>query len=355
MSTLSPHDSKDHIVLEPVEPESIKQSLLDSLLSIGTMAFLVLAPLTSLIHLLKIESFAPMVLPGMIWLQMWNTLIRNGRGQNTSIGAIVEQTLLVGLFAGALQVGPLIAGDVTEVSKFINQHLAEITLCLICFIGTAYVRKLGEKLATHTQSLFGLPVAGHAQPLTALDRRIIAVHEAGHAVVLGLHRHLPLGMEIVMRKKTDDSGSLGYCTGPAWNHALDSKIHVEWEMLFALAGIEAERLLLGEISLGGASDYRNWNTLAQKYLSGHDDLIYFHAPQNTWQEDHNHKTLIELKRSQQALVRELLIANENILQLLSDQLEHDRKVAGQDLVEILDKVGAVAGCPASPKFKSIQD
>ncbi|AYG47998.1 hypothetical protein DV532_27340 (plasmid) [Pseudomonas sp. Leaf58] len=113
--------------------------------------------------------------------------------------------------------------------------------------------------------------------------------------------------------------------------------------------------MLGEISLGGASDYRNWNTLAQKYLSGHDDLIYFHAPQNTWQEDHNHKTLIELKRSQQALVRELLIANENILQLLSDQLEHDRKVAGQDLVEILDKVGAVAGCPASPKFKSIQD
>lgn len=355
MSTPSPHDSKDHIVLEPVEPESIKQSLVDSLLSIGTMAFLVLAPMTSLMHLAKVESFAPLILPGMIWLQMWSTLIRHGRGKNTSVGAIIEQLLLVVLFAGALQIGPLIASDLTEVSIFVNQHLAEITLCLICFIGTAHVRKLGNKLATRTQSLFGLQVEGYMQHLTALDRRIIAVHEAGHAVVLGLHRHLPLGLEIVIRKKSDDTGILGYCTGPAWSHALDSKTHVEWEMLFALAGIEAERLLMGEISLGGASDYNNWNILAQKYLSGHDDLIFFLAPQNTWQEDHNNKTLIELKRSQQALVRDLLMANENILHLLSDQLEHDRKVAGQDLVDILDKVGAVAGCPASPKFKSIQD
>ena len=347
--------------LEPMI-EKFHESFWKTLLQMGLffllLCALLLFPMYCLSHLIEIESVPQIALPGMVWLQMWNTSIRHARGKNSQVGAIFEQLLLVAAFFAILEMGQYLSGDLDNIIDYVKANFAEIMMFVVCFCVAAYFRRMGDGLAAQAQSLVA-PYLGLWEPdtqrkLTEHDKNVIATHEAGHAIVLGLHRELPLDMKIVMRNKPSDSGSLGYCTGVAWKHALENKAYVEWDMLFSLAGIEAERIVLGEVSLGGSSDYDHWNHLAQSYLTGHDELIYFHTPLGNWQEDHNHKMLADLKKAQQVVVRELLIENENILLLLRDQLRTERKVSGLDFITILNKVGAVGGCPVSPLFKTFQ-
>jgi hypothetical protein len=341
-------------------PDSFSRTIAQIALFSLVLCSLLLVPMFCLPHILGMESLPQMALPGVIWLQMCNTSIRHLRVKNTQVGVVIEQTLLVAAFAGAIKLGTFLGKDMDGIIDYMNQNFAEIMVYVVCFSVAAHFRKAGNGLSDRAQVLLA-PYLGFTAPasnthrMTDLDRHTIATHEAGHAIVLGLYRDLPQHMQIVMRDKPSDSGSLGYCTGVSWDHMLDNKAYVEWDMLFCLAGIEAERNLLGEVSLGGSSDYRAWNDLAQKYLSGHDELIYFHTPMSAWQEDHNHKMLIDLKKSQQAVVQALLIENENILQLLRDQLLANKKVVGEDLLAILQKVGSIEGCPQSPMFKTVKE
>ena len=331
-------------------------------IQVGIALFLIfslgLAPIYCLPYRLKMQSLPAVLLPALIWLQMLNTGYRHLRKQNTRAGAMVEQSVLLAMFFSFLHVSDTIAHQSNAVVDFVRAHVAELVLGLSAAMLIGYCRRWINNIVQRSQTLvsdhYGLEIKGDIKRLTAQDRLVIATHEAGHAIVLGLYRTIPANLEIVMLNRLSATGSLGHCTGPAWMHSLGNKAYAEWEMLFCLAGIEAERLVLGEISLGGTSDYKSWNDAAQTYLRAHDELIFFSSPDSSWKEDHNCKTLLELRKNQQAIVRELLLENEHILLLLRDELIHKRRVSGDNLVAILNKVAAVEGCPASLTFKKTE-
>ncbi|MBD8088757.1 hypothetical protein IFT48_02110 [Pseudomonas fluorescens] len=245
---------------------------------------------------------------------------------------------------------------VSQISEYIQQNQQTAVLCLVALGITNMLLTLVVSLSnrlTHTAVTLTGKVAtkGESANVTTMDKRTIAVHEAGHAVLLGLHKELPESSELVMRKTATDAGSLGHCTGVSWDHQISNKIFVEWNMLFCLAGVEAERLVLGEVSLGGSSDYRNWQSLADLYLSGHDSMVYFHEIKAPWHEEYNAKVIYDLKESQKQIVREMLLENEEVLIMLRDALIERGGISGKEFLDVLSQVVPTASTPRSSLFK----
>lgn len=245
---------------------------------------------------------------------------------------------------------------VAQITTYIEHNQQMVVMCLVA-LGIANLLltltvSVSNRLTHTVVALSGkAAVRADLPPVSNQDRRVIAVHEAGHAILLGLHKELPETSELVMRKSASDSGSLGHCTGVSWNHQISNKTFVEWNMLFCLAGIEAERLVLGEVSLGGSSDYRNWQSLADLYVGGHDSLVYFHEIKAPWHEEYNAKVIYDLKESQKAIVREMLLENEEILIMLRDSLIERGGLKGKDFLDTLSLVVPTANTPKSVMFK----
>ncbi|KPC17380.1 hypothetical protein [Pseudomonas amygdali] len=246
-----------------------------------------------------------------------------------------------------------------QITLYFEQNQQVVLLCLVALGISNLLLNLTSRFSNGLTStlvtLTGQPaIAAERVSVTTQDKSIIAVHEAGHAVLLGLHKALPESSELVMRTTAEDNGSLGHCTGVSWNHQISNKTFVEWNMLFCLAGIEAERLMLSEVSLGGSSDYRNWQALADQYIGGHDSLVYFHEIKAPWHEEYNAKVMYDLKESQKAIVREMLLENEEVLIILRDALIERGGIKGKDFLDILSLVVPTANTPKSPLFKVLQ-
>lgn len=317
-------------------------------------AFLLLTPFLFFNQMVLLENQAQTLFFLAFWLQMFAVLNGLFIQKIEPTKAVFQQIVIIFIAAGAYYVAHTNPDLFAKALAYLSEHVPEAIFLSVSFIGANWVRKHSERFGSFLYRSIEKPKAEDGNVITEIDRNIIAAHEAGHAVVLGLYRELPKHVEIVMRKKPSDTGSLGHCSGLAWGHALSNKAFVEWDMLFCLAGIEAERIIIGEISLGGSSDYNNWNALAESFLAGHDELIYFQNPKNTWQEDHNAKQMSNLRQAQQALTHEILLENENILLILRDQLLQHNRVSGEALVAILAKVETVEGSPKSPLFKAKQ-
>lgn len=247
---------------------------------------------------------------------------------------------------------------VAQLTAYLAENQQAVVLLLLLITSTNLLIGLtsgfSNRIASGAASLSGTPAyKKQAESVTVLDKSIIAVHEAGHAILLGLHKDLPETSELILRQEATDTGSLGHCTGVAWEHRISSKTFVEWNMLFCLAGVEAERLVLGEVSLGGSSDYRNWQDLAHQYLGGHDSIVYFHDIKAPWQEDFNAKVLYDLKEQQKAVVRDMLLENEDVLIILRDALLERGAIRGKDFLDVLSMVVPTANTPSAPLFKVI--
>jgi hypothetical protein len=317
-------------------------------------SFLLLVPLLFLNQMLLMKNQAQTLFFLAFWLQMFAVLDGLFRRKIDVTKAIFQQIVIVFIAAGAYYVAQTNPDLFAKGLAYVSDNVSEAIFLTVSLIGANWVRGHSERFGAYLYRSIEKPKAEDGSAITEKDRNIIAAHEAGHAVVLGLYRELPKHVEIVMRKKPSDTGSLGHCSGLVWGHALANKAFVEWDMLFCLAGIEAERIIIGDISLGGSSDYNNWNAMAESFLAGHDELIYFQNPKNTWQEDHNAKQLSNLRQAQQALAREILLENENILLILRDELLQHNRVSGDALVAILAKVETVDGSPKSPLLKAKQ-
>lgn len=76
---------------------------------------------------------------------------------------------------------------------------------------------------------------------TAKDRRIVAAHEAGHALMYAAWSPLPTTLQVSINSSTDNSGSLGYVRCGEPQPRLMDKNRETWEMLLALAGMAGEQ------------------------------------------------------------------------------------------------------------------
>jgi hypothetical protein len=143
-----------------------------------------------------------------------------------------------------------------------------IILCLRPLYGIADTWSVTEQQGTAGVAN-GYVVKGSVcmpAPHTARDKTIISVHEAGHALVYAALGALPLDFKLVMHSEPQKNGNSGYVTRIVSRHALQTKSFSEWQMLCYLAGQEAERKILKEVSLGSAGDRRQWWLEAKHYL-----------------------------------------------------------------------------------------
>lgn len=198
----------------------------------------------------------------------------------------------------------------------------------------------GTRVSPDDQQFFG--------PWTRLhknDAEVIAAHEAGHAVVLGLFRYDLPDLSTAMETLISGQPIGGYCAGPWKRGNFKTRAFAELEMIVFLAGVEAEELLLGERTSGAISDYRRWLEMAERFLATDLHSIFYIRPETDIQKAHNDLQLRTLKINQANMARKILEANIGILEEIRDGILAKRKVKGQELLDLLSKVVSVDGCP----------
>ncbi|MCH9408668.1 hypothetical protein MNC86_22090 [Pantoea agglomerans] len=135
------------------------------------------------------------------------------------------------------------------------------------------------------------------------DRRAIAAHEAGHALLFArVLDTLPDDFHLCIRDEMDASGSMGYVSGLPVTDALSYRGESEWRMLVCLAGQKGEAFMNGFESLGAAGDMAQWLALAAPYLSNQYRGVYYPAPADQAQLANNKAEIEALKASQSCLL-----------------------------------------------------
>ena len=137
--------------------------------------------------------------------------------------------------------------------------------------------------------------------LTAEERRLVAYHEAGHAVALEYLAHTdpPHKISIVSR-----GAALGYTMAvPERDKVLRSKESIEEEIAGLLGGRVAEELLTGSFTTGAANDLQRASSLARNMVTqfGMGETLglrtFVAAQANAWppvEREHSEETAREI-------------------------------------------------------------
>lgn len=184
-----------------------------------------------------------------------------------------------------------------------------------------------------------------APALSALDRRRVATHEAGHFLVFAAVGALPDDFKIVVQDR-QRQGSLGFIfTADAPSDILLPAAYHEWKMLLFLAGQAAEQSALGETTSGALDDLTRWQEEARKYLASGLGAIYFLPPADHLEVAHNQATLDALRASQRAMLKEFFNLNAASLDELAKTLEEKGELGRADLLPLVSLVKFPPGFP----------
>jgi cell division protease FtsH len=107
-----------------------------------------------------------------------------------------------------------------------------------------------------------------AVALSAHEERVIAIHEAGHALLAMLvpGARPPERVSITQ----DREGALGYVLRAAHTRPYaTTTTDMRAEICVGLGGMEAERLVLGDVSIGAAGDLQQCTRIARAMVEGH--------------------------------------------------------------------------------------
>ena len=104
--------------------------------------------------------------------------------------------------------------------------------------------------------------------LSAAEERVIAVHEAGHAILAMVVPKAQPPEKITI--SSDVEGALGYVLRVARQrpYAITAE-ELRAEICVGLGGIEAERMVFGDVSIGAYSDLQNCTYTARAMVVGH--------------------------------------------------------------------------------------
>merc|ERR1719235_2704582 len=175
------------------------------------------------------------------------------------------------------------------------------------------------------------------------DRKVVAIHEAGHAVAGWFLEHTDplLKVSIVPRS----SGALGYAQYMPEDIPLYSREALVDRMRITLAGRAAEDLFIGRITTGAADDLNKVTNIAHQMVvvqgmneavgllsyppkqNGDPEFVRPHPEETARIMDQEKKRLVD---DQYNFVKKLLLEHEDKLKALADRL-----LVNEDLVDIL--------------------
>ncbi len=196
----------------------------------------------------------------------------------------------------------------------------------------------------------GMP---HPVSYTRDERRQIATHEAGHAVVaylVGEGRKLDV-LSIIKRR--DALGLLGH--SETEERFSRTRLEIEALLTISLAGMAAEEIFEGDAGTGPAGDLATATRIAAEMVGGlgmAGSLVSFRAvPDGVFEPDLVGRVLqhqdarrkVELiLRREKARARALLGRNRGLVLALRDALLDREELIGDEITDVLEKVGGSA-------------
>jgi hypothetical protein len=176
------------------------------------------------------------------------------------------------------------------------------------------------------------------QSITTRDRKYIAAHEAGHAIVYAAMPDLPPRIVVTVGPTKNDAEHLGSVAWAAPLHRLSDRPYQELLMLIYLAGNHAEGVAHGQKTVSSDDDHVQWHRLARSYLVNHARGIFYPEPANKFEQDANDARIAELHREHVGMLDDLFKFNEDVHRELAEALVKRGSLRRDELAPFIARV-----------------
>ena len=225
-------------------------------------------------------------------------------------------------------------------------------------VNEAALRAVRDKRSFATQEDFDesieVVIAGYQKKnaiLTDSEKRIVAFHEVGHALVAALQTHSAPVEKITIVPRT--SGALGYTMQvEEGNHYLMSKEEIENKIATFTGGRAAEELTFGSVTTGAANDIEQATRLARAMITRYgmsDDfgMVAMETLNNQYlggdttlacsaeTQARIDRQVVELVRKQYDKALGILKDNRDKLEELAGYLYEKETITGEEFMNIL--------------------
>ena len=188
--------------------------------------------------------------------------------------------------------------------------------------------------------------------LSEKDKRTVAYHETGHALVAALQTNSAPVTKITIVPRT--SGALGYTMQvDEGDRVLMSREEIENKIATLTAGRAAEELVIGSISTGASNDIEQATKLARAYftrygMSERFDMVALETQSNKYlggdaslacserTSGEVDEAVIALVREQHKKALEILRANEPTLHKIAARLMEKESITGEEFMKMLN-------------------
>lgn len=203
-------------------------------------------------------------------------------------------------------------------------------------------------------------IAGYQKKNAVLsdkEKRVVAYHEIGHALVAAMQSHSVPVQKITITPRT--SGALGYTMQvEEGDKYLMTKQEIENKIATFTGGRAAEEVVFGEITTGASNDIEQATKLARAMITRYGmseefDMVAMETVNNQYlggdtslacsadtQKEIDRK-VVELVRAQHEKARSILTENRQLLDELATVLYEKETITGDEFMSVVNRVGGV--------------
>ena len=216
----------------------------------------------------------------------------------------------------------------------------------------------GRKLATQAdlEESIEVVIAGYQKKnaiLTDKEKRIVAYHEIGHALVAAKQTNSAPVQKITIVPRT--SGALGYTmqVEEEGNHYLMSKEEMENKIATLTGGRAAEEIAFGSVTTGASNDIEQATKLARGMITRYGmskdfDMVAMETVTNQYlggdasltcsmeTQTAIDREVVELVKKQHEKAGQILLENRTKLDELSQYLYEKETITGEEFMKILN-------------------
>ena len=188
--------------------------------------------------------------------------------------------------------------------------------------------------------------------LTDHEKKVVAYHEIGHALVAAMQQHSAPVQKITIVPRT--SGALGYTLQvDEGDHYLMTKEELENKIATLTGGRAAEEVVFGSVTTGASNDIEQATKIARTMItrfgmSDDFDMVAMEAVQNQYLGGDTSlscsvetqtiidKKVVELVKKQHEKARKILTDNRSKLDELAEHLYEKETITGEEFMSILE-------------------
>ena len=192
--------------------------------------------------------------------------------------------------------------------------------------------------------------------LTDEEKRIVAYHEIGHALVAALQSHSAPVQKITIVPRT--SGALGYTMQvDEGNHYLMSKVEIENKIATLTGGRAAEEVAFGSVTTGASNDIEQATKLARAMITRYGmsedfDMVALETVTNQYlggdaslacsaeTQTNIDRRVVALVKKQHEKAAQLLLQNRGKLDQLAQYLYEKETITGDEFMAMLNEPAA---------------